>query len=640
MGQLIGGAAKPKRCNLNMLSQLGTPAAGEHILVSSDNSMNAAGQGNFDCYIEGDGQKAATALPLKKTYANDVDDVPTAGSDKLVKSGGVYSSTPTTANSEAESDLDISDEEGNVLVRFSGGHLQVKNFHSADVLDSIQAILSNVGFDNIPEFNEEDDYVVGDIVRYEKYVYVFTSAHTAGEWDETEVEKTVIKPEFPVEVSDDNEADLDISDEIGNAVVRFAGGHIKTQNFDSKDIVDKDIMSMPNKVDSLFGNKFQLDTEYTYNLLNPSDFDGADSGFIPISPENGDCVHMHFLEYIQYNRATNTRESININPFSTFCRFYDSNKDIISINTSTSYVKAIPNNAAFIKIRLIDAKYKDVAFLSYDVADATVSYSRGGIEHREYPKELGFTKTGYEDFTIVCFGDSITQGLERKPLNISYVSYLEDILHCHTINVGFGGTRMAYVGSTPLFSFANLVDVIVSDAADKWDALDEYVKETLPAFTKHLNNLKNIDWSKVDAISVFYGMNDYAYQANGTQIGEEGTMDKTTYNGACAYALDKLLTKFPWLQVILITPYDRYMDANTNSSNTANSVGKYMKDYADSLVGVQNLFRCPILDFYREGNINKYSYKTMLADGVHAYVYPAVKRLAKMLAECIMNKLY
>jgi len=66
MGQIIGGAAKPKRCNLSKLSQLGTPAAGEYILVSSDNSMNAAGQGNFDCYIEGDGTTAATALELKK----------------------------------------------------------------------------------------------------------------------------------------------------------------------------------------------------------------------------------------------------------------------------------------------------------------------------------------------------------------------------------------------------------------------------------------------------------------------------------------------------------------------------------------------------------------------------------------------
>lgn len=64
MGQIIGGAAKPKRCNLNKLSQLGTPAAGEYILISSDNSMNAAGQGHFDCYIKGDNQTPAPQLPI------------------------------------------------------------------------------------------------------------------------------------------------------------------------------------------------------------------------------------------------------------------------------------------------------------------------------------------------------------------------------------------------------------------------------------------------------------------------------------------------------------------------------------------------------------------------------------------------
>lgn len=66
MGQIVSSAAKPKRCNLQSLSQFGTPAAGEYILVSSDNSMNAAGQGNFDCYVVGDGTTAATTLTLHK----------------------------------------------------------------------------------------------------------------------------------------------------------------------------------------------------------------------------------------------------------------------------------------------------------------------------------------------------------------------------------------------------------------------------------------------------------------------------------------------------------------------------------------------------------------------------------------------
>ena len=139
-----------------------------------------------------------------------------------------------TASNQSFSDLDISDENGNVIVRYAGGHLQVKNFSSADILESIQAILSNIGFDNVPEFSEEKDYAVGEIVRYKKYVYVFTSEHTAGAWDVSEVEKTVINTEHPIEVFNGvSKADLDIVDEQGNVLARFANGHIQVKNFDS-----------------------------------------------------------------------------------------------------------------------------------------------------------------------------------------------------------------------------------------------------------------------------------------------------------------------------------------------------------------------------------------------------------------------
>lgn len=45
----------------------------------------------------------------------------------------IYSSTPTVADSSTESDLDISDENGNVILRLSGGNIQTKNFNSAEV---------------------------------------------------------------------------------------------------------------------------------------------------------------------------------------------------------------------------------------------------------------------------------------------------------------------------------------------------------------------------------------------------------------------------------------------------------------------------------------------------------------------------
>lgn len=72
MGQIIGRTAKPDACNLRSLSSFGIPAAGQHILVSTDISAMQNGQGNFDCYIVGDGTKAATALPLKEIVENTI----------------------------------------------------------------------------------------------------------------------------------------------------------------------------------------------------------------------------------------------------------------------------------------------------------------------------------------------------------------------------------------------------------------------------------------------------------------------------------------------------------------------------------------------------------------------------------------
>ncbi len=113
MGQIVSSAAKPKRCNANQLSQLPTPAAGEHILVSSDNSMNAAGQGNFDCYIEGDGQNTASYL----------------AEHSLMDIDSVNIGEPA----EQTADLEISDKDGYILARFINGGIITKNFNSENV---------------------------------------------------------------------------------------------------------------------------------------------------------------------------------------------------------------------------------------------------------------------------------------------------------------------------------------------------------------------------------------------------------------------------------------------------------------------------------------------------------------------------
>lgn len=146
MGQIVSAAAKPKRCNKNQLSQLGVLAAGLHVLVSSDNSMNAAGQGNFDCYILGDGTTAASALPLHKIEELYTDDT-SADLEFVDESGNVILrledgeivtknfNSANTLNAEENgnfSDLEITDDNENVIVSFANGGVRTKNFNSAD----------------------------------------------------------------------------------------------------------------------------------------------------------------------------------------------------------------------------------------------------------------------------------------------------------------------------------------------------------------------------------------------------------------------------------------------------------------------------------------------------------------------------
>lgn len=61
-----------------------------------------------------------------------------------------------------------------------------------------------------------------------------------------------ITTEHPVEVGDEQNSDLDITDTMGNILVRFANGHIKVKNFDSSDI--------PHPVD--IGNTSSSDVDF------------------------------------------------------------------------------------------------------------------------------------------------------------------------------------------------------------------------------------------------------------------------------------------------------------------------------------------------------------------------------------------
>ena len=96
------------------------------------------------------------------------------------------------------SDLDFSDEQENVLVRFRNGHIKTKNFNSSeDATDTKRGLMSandKAKLNSIEQGAEVNDVTVGDV----------------------------------------DSSDLEFTDENDNVLARFKDGHFRTKNFNSE----------------------------------------------------------------------------------------------------------------------------------------------------------------------------------------------------------------------------------------------------------------------------------------------------------------------------------------------------------------------------------------------------------------------
>jgi hypothetical protein len=116
--------------------------------------------------------------------------------------------TPDTGD-EASSDLDFTDEEGNVIIRCKDGEFQTQQFDSKK---ATQAQDSEASTDL--DFSDEDGNVVARCKNGEIETQKFNSAKTPRQ--------------------EDSDSDFDIADEQGNVAIEVKRGHLRTQKFDSR----------------------------------------------------------------------------------------------------------------------------------------------------------------------------------------------------------------------------------------------------------------------------------------------------------------------------------------------------------------------------------------------------------------------
>ena len=216
--------------------------------------------------------------------------------------------------------------------------------------------------------------------------------------------------------------------------------------------------------------------------------------------------------------------------------------------------------------------------------------------------EDGIIKTYSTDKTFVNFGDSIWTFATGEGSIGNLSDYMQQYCGGTWYNLATGGTTMAIrtggAEGYDIFDFCNLADCVVSG--------DFSEQKTFTGATTNINNVDNVDWNKVDYITVAYGTNDLAF--GGTIDNDSNLYDKNTVCGALRYAIKTISSAYPKIKFKVLNIIYRHADGIDNSSivewnNKIKLACEYMgAEYVDirSLCGIN------------EGNYSSYSY-----DGTH-----------------------
>lgn len=329
--------------------------------------------------------------------------------------------------------------------------------------------------------------------------------------------------------------------------------------------------------------------------------------------------------------------------------FYDTNKVFISgLNRGTSYTVEtyngkygcyypIPTNAVYVRFSCnnnnivggggnlytylyVKKNFKNRLLSNFDAKtdeDLKVILTNALKQDNSSVSNLNGKK-------VVCFGDSIFGNFQDAT---GIPSLLAKNTGATVYNLGFGGTRMAKrndVNSQSSywseFSFASIVEQIeINDFTRMKTALPN-MTSALSYFSASISLLESINWNEIDIVTWEYGTNDFT----GANIvkNESDLTNLYTYYGAYCHAIEKLLTKYPHLRIILITPMYRFWDIGgvyQYDSDTHVINNQKLTDFVSCVKEVAQKYHLPIIDNYYGMDANKFTRTQYFdaTDGTH-----------------------
>ena len=238
---------------------------------------------------------------------------------------------------------------------------------------------------------------------------------------------------------------------------------------------------------------------------------------------------------------------------------------------------------------------------------------------------------------VLMLGDSITQ-LPRTGTATTgngIVEYFALYTGAETIRGAVGGSHIR--GRRDIETAADITDIntakaafdivyivkalctqdwTLQDAAITWLGNNEALDAYLPTI---LADLKAVDMSILDVLTIFAGTNDYANSVPLNDSDSTSPADSTNTqveNGAWNYILSTLANTYKNLSVFIFTPIVKII-GGVWCEETQNSQGLKVSDYAENNLAAARRYQYPGCDLFHTMGWNKYNFSTFAPDGTH-----------------------
>ena len=250
-------------------------------------------------------------------------------------------------------------------------------------------------------------------------------------------------------------------------------------------------------------------------------------------------------------------------------------------------------------------------------------------------------KSHLQGKTLVCLGDSITEAGGEAQNYTSYPVMISEATGMIVYNFGVGTTRMSLTSDNKPVdgaSFATLADQINSG---NWSVLTALSTNT--SFGKYsrvaeiLPTIRSLDWNTVDYILVSFGTND-SYDADIDNVQDK--YDKQAIVSAFRYGYEKIMSRYPHLRFIVLSPIYRHFSGDADTDDTQLSTGYYLHEVGEALMKCcEKEYHIPSIDMYNLCGFNKINYdRYLISDGLHPTYYGQVE-MGRVASAQIMSKL-